>query len=97
MLADVLMKVAGDELASEDGAKGGAREGAITPKEYHHRPSSAGPDRCIRQTVYHSLGTERDRLSDRTALIFDDGRWLYASASMPCTTCFFVCDYLSYL
>ena len=42
MIADIILKVAAMERTEEDA--------------YRPRPSSAGPQRCIRQMVYHGLG-----------------------------------------
>lgn len=60
MLAELIHKIAGMEQ----------HYGKYTP-----RASSAGPERCIRSMVYHRLNMERESLSGRTMLIFDDGHW----------------------
>jgi hypothetical protein len=62
MLADILPKIAG--MGKE----------AIESK-WHPRPSSAGPERCARQMVYHGLGVPRDPLPGRAVLVFDDSSW----------------------
>lgn len=62
MLVELLHKVAGMESREE--------------QAYRPRPSSAGPERCIRQMVYQAKGQEPDKgLSDRTYHIFNDGNW----------------------
>ena len=43
--------------------------------EYRPRPSSAGPERCKRQMVYHARGEERAPLGGRAVLVFDDSSW----------------------
>ena len=44
--------------------------------QYAPRPSSAGPDRCIRQMVYQRTGTPRDReLPARILHVLDDSAW----------------------
>ncbi len=62
MLADILIKIAADEL-KESGSK------------YYPRPSLAGPERCMRQMVYWARGEQRKELPGRTAFVFDDGHW----------------------
>ena len=42
---------------------------------YRPRPSSAGPERCIRQLVYHANGTEPKQFKGRALITFDDGHW----------------------
>lgn len=44
-------------------------------QEYRHRPSSAGPEKCVRQSVYHALKVERQPLPGRFVRVFDDGSW----------------------
>lgn len=62
MLSKVLVKVAGME-------KRGRRP-------YYPRPSSAGPERCIRQTVYHARGIPEDKaMADRFVMVLDDSSW----------------------
>jgi hypothetical protein len=61
MFADIIHKIAG-QWQEEDHV-------------YYPRPSMAGPDRCIRQMVYHGLGIKKEPLPGRTLLIFDDGNW----------------------
>ena len=64
MLADILHGVAEMEYQERE------------PTSYYPRPSSAGPKRCIRQTVYWANGTPRDEeLPGRTLHVFDDGTW----------------------
>lgn len=58
MIADIIHKVA--EMTAEE-------EHAFYP-----RPSSAGPDRCIRQMVYHGLNIKRQPLPGRAIVIFSD-------------------------
>ena len=58
MLADILPKVA-SELRPID-------------HSYGERPSSAGPERCIRAMTYHCMGAPRDPLPGRALMIFDD-------------------------
>ncbi len=63
MLADILVKVASDQ---------GKEEGQAP---YRPRPSSAGPERCIRAMAYHANGTPRAPLPGRSILVFDDSSW----------------------
>jgi hypothetical protein len=43
---------------------------------YYPRPSSAGPERCIRQLAYYALGFPVDReFGDRFILTMDDSSW----------------------
>jgi hypothetical protein len=42
---------------------------------YHPRPSSAGPERCIRSMVYHGLNIPRSPMPGRARLILDDSSW----------------------
>jgi len=58
MLADIILKVA--EMTHEEN----------TP--FYPRPSSAGPERCIRQMVYHGLNTPKRPLPGRAVMIFSD-------------------------
>lgn len=46
-------------------------------KEYDFkpRPSSAGPDRCIRSMVYHGLKIPRNPFPGRAVLILNDSSW----------------------
>lgn len=58
MIADIIHKVA-----------------AMTNEEEHSfypRPSMAGPERCIRQMVYHGLDVPRKSLPGRAVVIFND-------------------------
>ena len=55
----------------------GEKEG---PKKYYPRPSSAGPERCTRQMVYHRMGYEEEEGTarggdDRKYLVFDSSSW----------------------
>lgn len=43
--------------------------------KYRRRPSSAGPERCIRSMVYHGLGYPAEPLSGRAKVVFDDSSW----------------------
>lgn len=61
MIADLIVKV--------------AQQNADPDHEYRRRPSSAGPERCIRQMVYHARGEEAAALPGRALLIFDDSSW----------------------
>lgn len=61
MLADILHKFA-DQFSDDE-------------HEYYPRPSMSGPNRCIRQMVYHGLGFPRKPFPGRTLFVFDDGRW----------------------
>lgn len=63
MLADVLIKIAAEQGKEE-------RQSIYRP-----RPSSSGPERCIRSMVYHALGVERAPLPGRSILVFDDSSW----------------------
>ena len=63
MLADILIKVATEQGKEE------------AQHAYRPRPSSAGPERCIRSMVYHALGVERAPLPGRAILVFDDSSW----------------------
>jgi hypothetical protein len=58
MIADIIHKVA--EISN----------GEETP--FYPRPSMAGPDRCIRQMVYHGLNFPREPLPGRAVVIFSD-------------------------
>ena len=59
MLADVILKIAGQFQEKED-------------SKYYPRPSMAGPERCIRQMVYHGLNFPHDPLAGRAVMIFSD-------------------------
>ena len=61
MIADIIHKVA--QMGSEE------------EHTYHPRPSMAGPERCIRQMVYHSLDVGREPLPGRSLMVMDDSRW----------------------
>ena len=63
MLADIIIKIAFEQGKEEERAP------------YRPRPSSAGPERCIRSLVYHSMAVERAPLPGRAFLVFDDGGW----------------------
>lgn len=61
MLADLIPKIAG-QFQKEDG-------------DYYPRPSMAGPQRCIRQMVYHGLKFPHNPFPGRAILVFDDSSW----------------------
>jgi hypothetical protein len=64
MLVELLMPIAEMMNQNED------------ERQYYHRPSAAGPDRCIRQMVYQARGQEKDKeLSGRTLHVFNDGNF----------------------
>lgn len=64
MLVELLHKVAVMEHQDED------------ERPYYHRPSMAGPDRCMRQMVYQARGQEKDKeLPGRMWHVFNDGHW----------------------
>ncbi len=59
MIADVIIKAAGMEPPES--------------QPYFPRPSGAGPERCMRQMVYHALGIAPDqKRNDRFILVLDD-------------------------
>lgn len=66
MLADIIHKIAEQEQA----AKGQTGFGPYRP-----RPSSSGPEKCIRQMVYHAQGMPPAPLPGRSLLTFDDSSW----------------------
>lgn len=43
--------------------------------KYNPRPSSSGPERCIRSMVYNALGIEPKALPGRSILTMDDSTW----------------------
>lgn len=62
MLAEIILKVAGMEKKSKS--------------KYYPRPSIAGPERCLRQTVYWASGIPADKqMADRFVLVLDDSSW----------------------
>ena len=61
MLAEIIPKIAGMENERD--------------YPYSPRPSSAGPERCIRQMVYHGLKIPRSPMPGRARLILDDSSW----------------------
>lgn len=61
MIADIIPKVAAMESDEN--------------REFYPRPSMAGPERCIRQMVYHGLGIRRQPLPGRALLVMDDSSW----------------------
>jgi len=61
MLADIIPKIAAEEQTE--------------PHAYFPRPSMAGPDRCVRQMVYHANGTPPAPWPGRAVLVFDDSSW----------------------
>lgn len=52
-----------------------AEESQEPPGPYRPRPSSAGPERCLRQLVYHARGFEPAQFGGRALTTFDDGNW----------------------
>ena len=59
MIAEILHKVAGMEKEER--------------QAYRPRPSNAGPERCIRQMVYHSRQVPEDKeIGDRFVMVLDD-------------------------
>ncbi len=63
MIADIIHKIAADQQKEKG------------EYNYSERPSLSGPNRCIRQMVYWSLGYPRKPLPGRTVIIFDDSSW----------------------
>ena len=61
MLADVLLKVAGMEKKDE--------------QAYRPRPSSSGPERCLRQLVYKACGVKAKKMGDRFVVVLNDSSW----------------------
>jgi hypothetical protein len=64
MLAEVIVKAAGMELEERG--------------PYYPRPSSAGPERCVRQLVYHATGAmayNERAMPDRLVLVLNDSSW----------------------
>lgn len=62
MLADILIKIASFENKEQHA--------------YHPRPSNAGPERCIRQIVYHAKGIPQDKkIGDRFIHVMNDSSW----------------------
>jgi hypothetical protein len=59
MLADIILKIAGQFQEHED-------------HKYYPRPSMAGKERCTRQMVYHGLNFPHDPLAGRAVMIFSD-------------------------
>lgn len=43
--------------------------------DYYARPSSAGPEKCIRALAYNAIGVKGSRLPGRAILTFDDSSW----------------------
>ena len=63
MLANILLKIAGEENKDSEHV-------------YFPRPSMSGTEKCIRQSVFHSMGVPIDmQYNDRMYLVFDDGHW----------------------
>ena len=60
MLADIILRIAAEEGKEEDSYT------------YRPRPSASGPERCLRQLVYHGLGVPRQPLPGRAIMIFSD-------------------------
>lgn len=63
MLAEVLLRIAGEQAAERPRTK------------YRPRPSSAGPERCIRQLTYDAMGIPKPPLAGRAVAVFDDSSW----------------------
>jgi hypothetical protein len=62
MLAEIILKAAG--------------MGKQERQPYRRRPSSAGPERCIRQMVFHANKTPVDKeMADRFVMVLDDSAW----------------------
>lgn len=62
MLADILLQIGAAEHNDD--------------YEYFPRPSSGGLQKCIRQSVFHSMGIPPDlATNDRMFMVFDDGHW----------------------
>ena len=61
MLADLIIKIAGMEAKKE--------------AEYRPRPSSAGPERCLRQLVYRAQGITGKPIGNRFIMVLDDSSW----------------------
>jgi hypothetical protein len=57
MLAEIISQIAGAEQ---------------TRQKYHPRPSSSGPERCIRSMVYDAMGIEPKKIPGRAILVMDD-------------------------
>ena len=63
MLADTLLKVLAMKFQEE------------AEHKYRPRPSMAGPERCIRQTVYSAMGESKRPLPGRAVAVFSDSSW----------------------
>lgn len=63
MLSEIILKIAAMEYADEE------------PQAYYPRPSSAGPERCMRQMVYSAMGLAPKPLSGRAVEVFSDGHF----------------------
>lgn len=63
MLAEIIVKIAGMKAEEE------------WEDKYSPRPSSAGPERCIRSMVYHGLGIPKKPWPGRMVLTVDDSKW----------------------
>ena len=63
MIADILHKIAEDEVKGKE------------PHHFSARPSLAGPERCIRQLVYWGLEYKRKPLPGRALHIFNDSNF----------------------
>lgn len=66
MIAERIHKVAEQEMLD----KGETGHGPYRP-----RPSNSGPERCIRQMVYHAMGLPPKALAGRALHVFDDSKW----------------------
>lgn len=63
MIAEIIPKIASMKAEEE------------WTDDYRPRPSSAGPERCIRSMVYHGLGIPRNPWPGRMILTVDDSSW----------------------
>lgn len=61
MLAELIPQIAAEEQKQNG--------------KFYPRPSSAGPQRCIRSMVYHALGFKKQPFPGRAMLVFDDSTW----------------------
>ena len=61
MIADALLKLAGMQQGPEP--------------DYRPRPSSAGPERCLRQLCYKAHGIKGKKMADRFVVVLDDSSW----------------------
>ena len=61
MIADALLKIAGMGQPAE--------------QEYRPRPSSSGPEKCLRQLAYKAQGAKSKKMADRFVVVLDDSSW----------------------